>query len=734
MKKTLVGMLAVAAMLSFTLSAQAVPQLDRASQSMPMVHENASGQAPNAGSIDDDCTSGGFALGTLTPFMTIPADTTGLVNDFTCDAVCGAPCNGGCAYYGGSAPDGVAVFQVPTTGTWRFSSCGGAIVDSSLAVREGGACPGASCVAQDDDSCAGCAAPYEARLTVALTAGQDYYLIVDGFGAGSFGNIDMLVTGPCTVAADCNDGIFCNGTEVCNAGTCAAGTNPCSGNTPLCDEGTDSCSGCASDPSQCVDNSLFCDGVGACLPTGSCGQSGNPCTAIQTCNETTNACDDPATCTSWDVRGTPGGGSISPQSFNACLDRGQFDDIQLSGHTSRNLISYRSSCAGRDLDTNPACTHGANPGICPPYNLGDPYTAHMSLWTVTSGGGCLPDTQIAGSLCSRTTDDSAVALVADPGGTPGHFITCDGAAGLASGIVLPDGDDDPVTGQCGVDVYIELFFTGPAGPGGSFQIDNAPGFPNKVIGGPAMDDDFLQAVFVTPDCDINTGMALGTYAFGAFGSGFESNFRRTSFCTEPAGPCCDGAGGCDQLTATECTDAGGTYLGDNELGTPNTCDSPDGDGDMVRDECDGCPADGTKVVPGQCGCGNPDTDTDGDGTADCNDGCPMDPGKIAPGVCGCGNPDTDSDGDGTADCQDQCPNDPNKVTPGICGCGVAETGDSDGDGVSDCVDQCPGVDDAVFFPGCQGAIPTVSEWGMVVLALLLLAGAKVYFGRRTVQA
>lgn len=32
--------------------------------------------------------------------------------------------------------------------------------------------------------------------------------------------------------------------------------------------------------------------------------------------------------------------------------------------------------------------------------------------------------------------------------------------------------------------------------------------------------------------------------------------------------------------------------------------------------------------------------------------CPDDPTKIAPGVCGCGAPDTDSDGDGVLDCQD----------------------------------------------------------------------------------
>ena len=82
-----------------------------------------------------------------------------------------------------------------------------------------------------------------------------------------------------------------------------------------------------------------------------------------------------------------------------------------------------------------------------------------------------------------------------------------------------------------------------------------------------------------------------------------------------------------------------------------------------------------------------------------------------------------------ADCNDGCPNDPNKVNWGQCGCGVPDT-DTDGDGVADCIDQCPGVDDAIFAPGCIGAIPAVSEWGLVILALLLLVAGKVYFGRR----
>jgi hypothetical protein len=54
----------------------------------------------------------------------------------------------------------------------------------------------------------------------------------------------LVVTGAlgstsCTLNSQCDDGLFCNGAETCNAGSCQAGTDPCA---PLsCNEATDTC-------------------------------------------------------------------------------------------------------------------------------------------------------------------------------------------------------------------------------------------------------------------------------------------------------------------------------------------------------------------------------------------------------------------------------------------------------------------------------------------------------------
>lgn len=167
----------------------------------------------------------------------------------------------------------------------------------------------------------------------------------------------------------------------------------------------------------------------------------------------------------------------------------------------------------------------------------------------------------------------------------------------------------------------------------------------------------------------------------------------------PSFACCLTGGLCESLLELDCAAAGGT-----SSASGISCEG-DGDGDGVDQLCgDLCPFDAAKTQPGECGCGIPE-----------------------PGVCGCGISDVDTDGDSVPDCFDDCPNDSNKVAPGQCGCGVDDDADSDGDTIPDCTDKCAGIDDRIFAPECADAIPTVSEWGLIVLALALLALAKVRF-------
>jgi len=101
-------------------------------------------------------------------------------------------------------------------------------------------------------------------------------------------------------------------------------------------------------------------------------------------------------------------------------------------------------------------------------------------------------------------------------------------------------------------------------------------------------------------------------------------------------------------TPDECDVISGAAFDCDSNHVPDACQN-DADGDGASDQCDGCPNDTNKLVPGNCGCGQPD-----------------------PGQCPCGMTDVDSDSDGTADCNDQCPNDPTRITPNGCGCGIPD--------------------------------------------------------------
>ncbi len=149
------------------------------------------------------------------------------------------------------------------------------------------------------------------EATAAVTAGDDVQFRVraaDGTGGGDLveaGVDDLLIcpTAPaCTVDADCDDGLYCNGAETCNAGSCQSGTAPacddgafCNG-AETCNEATDSCDPGA--PPAC-DDGLYCNGTETCNEAADACDPGTAvecddglfCNGTDTCNEATDSCD-----------------------------------------------------------------------------------------------------------------------------------------------------------------------------------------------------------------------------------------------------------------------------------------------------------------------------------------------------------------------------------------------------------------------------------------------------------
>ena len=117
---------------------------------------------------------------------------------------------------------------------------------------------------------------------------------------GTYDDADDLVFtveaagGGCTLDSECDNGLFCDGSETCNAGTCQAGTAPTcddgvSCTVDSCNEGTDSCDFATND-SLC-ENGLFCDGTETCDAVLGC-QAGAAPTCDDGINCTVDSCDE----------------------------------------------------------------------------------------------------------------------------------------------------------------------------------------------------------------------------------------------------------------------------------------------------------------------------------------------------------------------------------------------------------------------------------------------------------
>jgi hypothetical protein len=176
---------------------------------------------------------------------------------------------------------------------------------------------------------------------------------VDGALAYYWPSVEQFLDpqgGGCTTNAECNDNLFCTGSETCVAGSCQSSGNPCTGGT-TCNESSDTCDApvcnndgvcgsgedCNNCPNDCRQktngspNSRYCCdgdlpecGNAACSTDGwSCGSGGGTCTTNGECDDG-QFCNGAETCSggSCQAGSDPCPGQGCDESSDSCVSCG----------------------------------------------------------------------------------------------------------------------------------------------------------------------------------------------------------------------------------------------------------------------------------------------------------------------------------------------------------------------------------------------------------------------------
>ncbi len=491
----------------------------------------------------------------------------------------------------------------------------------------------------------------------------------------------------CTMNSECNDGNACT-SDVCDAGMCVNGPEPAG---TVCGNQL---------PDGACDLADVCDGAGMC--------DSNPVPVGTVCRASAGVCDIEEVCD-----------GVSVSCPTDILDNVTICRVAAGVCDAEEICSGFSVDCPADIFQDDVDDKG-EPNIC------RSAVGACDVAEVCSGFAidCPADSFDTGSVCRPSLG------VCDP------EEVCDG-----TGVACPA--DGKSTAECRASAGVCDVAEVCDGVGNDCPAD---GFDTGTVCGPSLGVCDIEEV-----CD-------GT------GAGCPADMKDTGECRASAGVCdiaeiCDGVG-------NDCPADGfdtGTVCGPSQ----GVCD--------VEEVCDGtgagCPADmkGTgecRPAAGECDiaevCDGATNDCPADDLAPMGTVCTDDGNECTADICTgsavtCFHVDTGLCGAcclASKACDDPilaltCSNRGGTFL----GEGTICLGDSDGDGSDDQCDNCPGVDDAVFGAkickpsgqscnsdvdclageiceaACVGEIPTVSEWGLVVLALLLLVAGKLYFGK-----
>ncbi|MFQ5494679.1 MAG: hypothetical protein ACE5EX_04800 [Phycisphaerae bacterium] len=271
---------------------------------------------------------------------------------------------------------------------------------------------------------------------------------------------NLCVAGGCIFALNnincTDDGLFCNGPEVCDVALgCVSAGDPCSAGQ-LCNEVTNTCGECLVD-TDC-DNGLFCDGTETCLG-GACQPGTDPCVG-QLCDEVINTCvecladadcNDGNDCTQnlcnagvctfpnvtdGSVCGTAPAGDCDLQ--DTCLAGACVDNVRAVGTECRagaGECDVAEVCDGITHDCpldgfvvdGTACTDEGNEctddvcaaGVCahPPridgIVCGGAPVGACDLQDLCVAGSCVDNVRSAGTICRSAASECDVAEVCD---------------------------------------------------------------------------------------------------------------------------------------------------------------------------------------------------------------------------------------------------------------------------------------------------------------------------------
>ncbi|MCZ7583393.1 MAG: FG-GAP-like repeat-containing protein [Deltaproteobacteria bacterium] len=345
--------------------------------------------------------------------------------------------------------------------------------------------------------------------------------------------------------ASCDDGVFCNGDDACQAGACSmhAG-DPCPDDGLFCN-GAESCNEttdqCVTTGDPCADDGVFCNGPELCDDTlDQCSSAGNPCpddgafcNGVETCDEAGNVCT---------------------HAGNPCLDDGVF-------------------CNGNEIcnDQIDQCVHSGDPcGDDGAFCNGTESCNEAQSACESSGNPCVDD----GLFCNggETCDDNLDAClhVGPPCGDDGLF--CNGGESCNEAQDVCDHTGNPCSDDglfCNGDEICDDNIDGCVSTGDPCFDDGAfcngvescdEGGRECVSSGDPCEDD---GVFCNGDefCDeggdacLSTGDPCGDD--GVFCNGDESCDEDAQMCVSSGDPCpddglfCNGEESCDE-TQNEC--------------------------------------------------------------------------------------------------------------------------------------------------------------------------------------